>query len=215
LEAIQTIGEPLTDDVRQRIETAFGAPTRNLYSATEFGSIASPCPTGSGLHVHSESVLAEVLDGADQPCQPGTTGRLVLTSLTNFITPFIRYEILDEATLAIGPCPCGRGLPLWTRVDGRRHPMLHLPGGRRKASTGLMLGMRQIGGVHQFQVVQMRDSVLVNVVPSQAWTSEHIVRIRAFVQTEVESPCRVDVVQYKSIPKPASGKIKIIEVEDT
>ena len=97
-------------------------PVKNLYSTTEAGYIASPCPSGTGLHVHSENVIAEVLDERDRPCAPGQTGRLVFTTLHNFLAPFIRYDILDEVTLASEPCPCGRGLPLWTRVEGRRHP---------------------------------------------------------------------------------------------
>jgi hypothetical protein len=57
------------------------------------------------------------------------------------------HEILDDVTLAAGPCPCGRGLPLLTRIDGRRHPLLHLPGGARKAISGLYLEIRKVGGI--------------------------------------------------------------------
>jgi phenylacetate-coenzyme A ligase PaaK-like adenylate-forming protein len=116
--------------------------------------MASPCPSGAGLHVHAENILAEVLDADGRPCRPGETGRLVFTSLHNLLNPFIRYDILDEVTLATEPCPCGRGFPLWTAVDGRRHPLFHLPNGGRKATTGLMLVVRQVGGMRQFQIVQ-------------------------------------------------------------
>src|SRR5262245_8725216 len=92
LRAIQSLGESLDDDVRQCIEESFGVPVKNLYSSTEAGYVASPCPLGHGLHVHAESVLAEVLDADDRPCLPGQTGRLVLTTLHNFVTPFIRYD---------------------------------------------------------------------------------------------------------------------------
>ena len=57
LRSIQAIGEPLPQEVRDRIESAFGVPVKNLYSSTETGYIASPCPLGQGLHVHSENVL--------------------------------------------------------------------------------------------------------------------------------------------------------------
>lgn len=145
LEIIQTIGEPLTSELKKRLETVFNVKTKNLYSTNETGYVASSCPTGEGLHVHSENVYAEVLNTKNQPCKPGETGRLVITSLTNFANPFIRYDILDTVTLADQPCSCGRGLPLWKYVEGRRHPMLFLKGGKRKISTGLMLGIRKIG----------------------------------------------------------------------
>ena len=126
--------------------------------------------------------LIEVLDGQDQPCLPGQTGRVVLTALHNFLSPFIRYELLDEATLAPGPCPCGRGLPLLTRVLGRRHPLFHLPGGRRKIVTSLYQEVRRTGGCHQFQIIQRDvEHVVVRVVPDQSWTVEHPERLRKVI----------------------------------
>jgi phenylacetate-CoA ligase len=214
LETIQAIGEPLPDELRLRIEAAFGVPVKNLYSTMEAGFMASQCPEGHGLHVHSENILAEVLDEHNLPCAPGETGRLVFTTLHNFVAPFIRYEVLDDVTLAPGPCPCGRGLPLWSRVDGRQHPMLVLPSGARRSSIGLTLGLRQIGGVLQFQFVQRAvEYVVVRVVPSSAWTSEHAARMKACVQAEFESPIRVDVEVLPFLPRPASGKLKLASVE--
>ena len=214
LEAIQAIGEPLAPATQQRIEAGFGVPVKNLYSTTECGYIASPCPDGHGLHVHSENVFVEVLDANDQSCKPGQTGRLVFTSLHNFITPFVRYEIMDDVTLADGPCPCGRGLPLWTNVDGRRHPMLHLPDGRRKSSMGITLGIRKVGGVHQFQIIQRSpEHVILRVVPDRTWQAENPDLMRQVVHAEFESPIQVDVEQKEFLERPAGGKLKIVVVE--
>ena len=214
LEAIQAIGEPVTGEMRGLVEGAFGVPVKNLYSVTEGGYVASPCPGGHGLHVHSENFIVEVLKENGEPCAPGETGRVVLTSLHNFVNPFVRYDIQDYATLAPGPCPCGRGLPLWTKVDGRRHPMLYMPDGSRRISTGLMLGVRQVGGVRQFQIVQRPDgSVLVRVVPDPSWTPEHEARIVTLVQEEVG---RSDTVVEKlpALEKTGGGKLRIIVVEE-
>src|SRR5262249_5890041 len=98
LRAILSIGETLTEETRGRIEAGFGVPVKNTYSCVEAGYLASPCPEGHGLHVHAENVLLEVLDDDGQPCPPGQAGRGVLTTLHNFLTPFIRYEIGDAAT---------------------------------------------------------------------------------------------------------------------
>jgi len=217
LRAIQAIGEPLPPPVRRRIESGFGTPVHNLYSTTEGGYMASPCPSGSGLHVHAENVLAEVLDADGRPCRPGETGRLVFTSLHSFLIPYIRYDILDDVTLSTRPCPCGRGLPLWTAVDGRRHPLFHLPDGSRKASTGLMLGVRKVGGVRQFQVVQKAvDLVVVRVVPSREWDQGNVGRIRQAVQDDMGASMRVEVEQREWLERPTGGKLRIVvnELED-
>lgn len=213
LELIQIIGEPLTPAIKERIEAAFKVPVHNLYSTNETGYIASSCPSGHGLHVHAENVFTEVLGTNDQPCKPGETGRLVMTSLTNFANPFIRYDIIDDVTLADGPCPCGRGLPLWKHVDGRRHPMLFLANNRRKVSTGIMLGIRQIGGIHQFQVIQHSiDSFTLRVVPNHEWTEGHGRKMIQCIQEEMEASVHVDIKESAVIERP-NGKLKIIVVE--
>jgi phenylacetate-CoA ligase len=179
--------------------------------------MASPCPSGAGLHLHAESILAEVLDAEDRPCRPGETGRLVFTCLHSLLCPFIRYDILDEVTLAPGPCGCGRGLPLWTAVDGRRVPLLHRFDGGRVTSLGLVLAIRQAGGVHQFQIVQTaRDRVVVRVVPSLAWSAEHGKRMQWAVQDALGAGMRVDVEQREWLERPGGGKLRIVvnQLED-
>ena len=214
LRAIQALGESLPAAVRQRIEAGFGVPVKNVYSTTETGYVASPCPLGHGLHVHAENVLAEVLDADNRPCLPGQTGRLVLTSLHGFLTPFVRYDILDDVTLANGPCPCGRGLPLWTHVDGRRLPLMHLPGGGRKSVLGIILGVRRVGGVHQFQFIQRKaDHAVLRVVPDRTWQPDFVERMQRVIQDEFEASIRVDVEVKDCLERPRGGKLNIAIIE--
>jgi phenylacetate-CoA ligase len=83
-------------------------------------------------------VILEVLDEAGQMCPPGATGRVVLTTLHNFLAPFLRYDIMDEAVVGPARYACGRGLPTLVRVVGKRIIMLQLPGGRAKTSSDLV-----------------------------------------------------------------------------
>ena len=211
LRAIQNVGETLTPAARSKIESVFGVPVHDLYSTTEAGYMSSPCPSGAGFHVHAENILAEVLDSEDRPCLPGQTGRLVFTSLHSFLCPFIRYDILDEVTLADGPCPCGRGLPLWTAVEGRRHPLFHLPDGGRKSSQGITLRIRQVGGAHQFQIIQKAaDLVHLRVVPSRAWNPATADRMMRVVKDELGPSVRVDVEELEELERPGGGKLRIV-----
>jgi len=119
LRAIQSISATLTPDAQATIESAFGVPVKNTYSCTEGGYLASPCPQGHGWHVHAENVLLEVLDEEGQPGQPGQSGRVYVTHLHNLRGPFVRYELGDQATPGPTQCPCGRGLPLLTHIQGK------------------------------------------------------------------------------------------------
>ena len=214
LSAIQAISETLTDEAQTKIETAFRAPVKNLYSCAEAGYLASPCPAGHGLHVHAENVILEILDDADQPCQSGETGRVVLTILHNFRTPFIRYDIGDVATLAPMPCQCGRGLPLLTRVHGKVRPHFRLAGGRWKHSSDLVHAITTVGGHHQHQVVQKAiDHVIVRIVPNCAWTGDHNQRLIQAVRVFFESPVNVQLELKERLEPLPGGKLQSMVCE--
>jgi phenylacetate-CoA ligase len=209
LSVIQAISETLTEDAQTRIEAAFQAPVKNLYSCAEAGYLASPCPAGYGLHVHAENVIMEILDDADQPCKAGETGRVVLTILHNFRTPFIRYEIGDVATLAPEPCPCGRGLPLLTRVHGKVRPHFRLIGGRRKHSSDLVHAITTVGGHHQHQVIQKAlDQVIVRIVPNLDWTADHGRNLIDAVHVFFEAPVTVQLETKQRLELLAGGKLQ-------
>jgi phenylacetate-CoA ligase len=214
LRMIQAISETLSEPTQKRIESAFGVPVKNTYSCSEAGYVASPCPDGQGLHVHAENVLVEVLDTQGLPCAPGQTGRVVLTTLQNFLCPFIRYEIADEAEVGAERCACGRGLPLLNRVLGKERPVLQLPDGRVKHSSALTIGLWRAGGFHQFQVCQReRDYVVVRLVPDRTWTEEHASRVTRAVHDFFEAPVRVQLELSERFELPRSGKLLAVVSE--
>ena len=209
LKAILAISDTLGEETQKSIEDAFGVPVKNTYSCAEAGYLASPCPAGHGLHVHAENVLLEVLDETGQPCGPGETGQVYLTHLHNYRGPFIRYEVGDEATVGAETCPCGRGLPLLARVQGKNSPMFHLADGRRKSSAILARMVRKLGGHWQHQVVQKAaDRVLVRLASDGSWTEKHAEELRRIVQEFFETPLRVDVEIHDHLSVPASGKFQ-------
>jgi phenylacetate-CoA ligase len=209
LRGIQTISEHLSDEVRARAETAFGVPIKDTYSCVEAGYLASPCPLGHGLHVHAENVLLEVLDETGRPCGPAQTGRVFITTLHNFQTPFVRYELMDDVTLGPGPCPCGRGLPLLTRVLGKQRPRFSLRDGRQKSSVDLVVALEKIAGIRQFQVTQSAlDQVVVRVAAGPAWSAEEASRVRRHVADFFEGQAQVGLVVTDRIAPPPSGKLQ-------
>src|SRR5690606_36464707 len=111
-----------------------GLPARVLdtYGCQEAGKLALACPEGR-YHVCVESVLLEIIDDAGAPVGPGGEGWVVITSLFNYATPFIRYRLGDRAVAGDGePCPCGRTLPVIARILGCARNMLVMPDGSRR-----------------------------------------------------------------------------------
>ncbi len=121
------ISEQLTVGMRRRISTTFSAPLQQNYGLNEIGIVASRCPEGGRYHVHTEHCLVEIVDDNGQPCRPGETGRILVTTLTNSAMPLIRYDTGDLAEATDGPCPCGRSLPTFGEIKGRYSRIAFLP----------------------------------------------------------------------------------------
>lgn len=151
LREVAVYGEVLTPEVRDACGRVWGVPVVDMYSSQEVGYLALQCPESERYHVQTESVLVEVIDDDGRPCPPGRVGRVVVSTLHNFATPLLRYELGDYAEVGDG-CSCGRALPVLARVAGRQRNMWTLPGGER---TWPIFGLRQWGGLEPIKQLQM------------------------------------------------------------
>ena len=59
-------------------------------------------------------------------CAVGESGRVVISHLSNWVMPFLNYELGDRAALG-PPCPCGRGFPTIQALEGRTSEALQTP----------------------------------------------------------------------------------------
>src|SRR5207248_3298331 len=77
--------------MRTLIERVFQAPVFETYGSREFMLIGAECDKHTGLHLVPENHVVEVVDELGQPTPPGEEGNVVITDLTNYGMPFIRY----------------------------------------------------------------------------------------------------------------------------
>jgi phenylacetate-CoA ligase len=153
LRQVRTFGETVRPELRRQCNESWGVPLVDMYTSIETGYIALQCPGHEHYHVQSENVLVEILDDDGQPCAPGEIGRVVVTTLHNFATPLIRYEIMDYAEVG-EPCPCGRGLPVIKRVVGRERNIAVYPDGRRFYPSFPASAWADIAPIRQIQLIQ-------------------------------------------------------------
>ncbi|MCH9053321.1 MAG: phenylacetate--CoA ligase family protein [Proteobacteria bacterium] len=213
LREVATMGEILEPSVRAACERVWGVRVVDAYSAQEVGIIASQCPESPHYHVQSESVLAEILDGDGKPCAPGETGRLVVTDLHNFAMPLIRYEIGDYAEPG-GPCPCGRGLPVITRILGRTRNMLTLPSGDRIWPAYSKALREALPRLRQAQLVQRTlDEIEVRLVVASPLTPREEDRARAALGKALSDAFAYRFVYVDEIPRSPGGKFEEVKSE--
>lgn len=208
LDAILTVGEVLTDDIREACRAAFGARIIDSYGCQEMGKVAIECEVSGQYHVCASNVLVEVTDDDGRQVAPGEVGKVVLTSLHNYAMPFIRYEIGDYARLGAGYCSCGRSLPLLTEILGRKRNMLVLPDGGRLWLPGRVLA--EIAGFvplkRQRIVQEAPDLLRLLYVPMPGGKPVQLDSLEAHIRKAVHPLMRIVVQPVDALPRSAGGK---------
>lgn len=209
LVGVRTLGESSSPDLRSLCRAAWGVPLVDMYTCQEAGYLALQCPEHEHLHVQSENVLLEVVDDSGRPCAPGEIGRVLITSLANFATPLIRYELGDYAELG-EPCACGRGLPVVRQVMGRFRNLLTLPDGRRRWPVlGNEGRLREIAPIQYMQMVQTApDSITVRLVMARPLNEPELRELTAYIQGNLGYPFHLEFEYVDDIRNPANGKVE-------
>lgn len=131
LKLVELYGEMVYPYQRKIIEEAFDCKVINHYGMREFGVMSYECPEGK-MHAWDDDLFFEVLnDGI--PVEDGTSGELVVTSLTNPIMPLIRYRVGDLVKLNLNEeyCGCCKSGLLLVPTTGRISQFLRTPTDRK------------------------------------------------------------------------------------
>ena len=209
-----TTAELLSKTVRKFINSVFETKIFDLYGCGEFGTIAWECKEHAGYHMDIDGVVVEfVKDG--EAAAPGERGEIVCTGLHNYAMPLIRYKVGDVGVPSDEQCPCGRGLPLIKRVDGRTNDLIILPSGRILSNLALLNVMHQIYGdksnISRFRIIQeKRDEFKVYIVKGKTFTSETLRQIEKKLGKLLDGDVRIETIVVDTIPPDKSGKLRSV-----
>lgn len=209
IEATVATGSSLLNHTRELVAENFGASVIETYGSQEVGLIAIPCPESGLMHVCADHVIVEVLDDGGNPVGPGETGRIVVTSLFNYATPLLRYELGDLVQTADAPCTCGRTFPALQGVIGRIRKSLVFSDGTRVRPHAIVIAATdtELLPARQFQIVQTgTDSFEIRYVPLETGRLPDIGTIRQRFREMVHPAVGITLLPVKQIPRAANGK---------
>jgi phenylacetate-CoA ligase len=204
---------PTEADVRV-IGRAFRCPVRHRYGCHELGFIAQSCPDQPAvLHSIGDHLIVRVVMDEGGNAAPGASGRVVVTDLSNWVMPFINYDLGDRAT-AGAACACGRGLPTIMQVEGRSGEVIRTLDGRIMPPTALGLNKfpRALKYLWEYQAIQTApDTVVFRVVPTPRFTAEFCRELETWLAGVLGPGMRGTVETVDQIPAERSGKRLIIK----
>jgi len=204
-------GDALTPEARERLEQAFGARVINTYGSYEFNLIGFPCPKADRFHTCDNSVIVEVLSGAE-PALVGERGEVVVTGLHSWAMPLIRYRQGDLAVRGPDNCTCGWPFGSIERLDGRSADTIHLPGdGRLHVFELVMPWWDRHRWVGRYQVVQETPTAIRLVIqPSRPPTTEEVDDVRRGSQGVLGEVAKLDVELTDQIQTPPGSKFRLV-----
>ena len=205
LRLVFTVAETVDDGLRERARRTLGVEIADNYGATE-GFIAWQCPQGS-YHINAEHVLVELVDDAGHHVAPGEMGRVLITTLENYLMPLVRYDLSDYAIAAAGTCRCGRTLPLLGRILGRKRVMFRRADGRIYFPYVLIDTLRLTPGMRQYQLVQVAaEAFRVRYVADTVLDSTTQSRIRSEFQAILDTRVTIEFDRITEFARTRSGK---------
>lgn len=148
-----TGGELLTDEIRNKLINKFNCYVQTHYSCTEAGEIACECEE-KHLHINEDWVIVEPVDKNNNPVPYGTlSDKVLITNLSNYIQPFIRYELTDRVIVHNEKCKCGKNT-CWLEIEGRTDDILEFANGILIAPMSFYKILQEVKELKRFQLVQ-------------------------------------------------------------
>ncbi len=200
LQGVACTAEVMRLEVRQRIIETLGVDNVfDQYGLNDGGLLAVEGAEHDGLHVFFHRGILEILDNDNRQIHVlKQSGRAVATCISNYATPFVRYETGDMVHWqSKEPAPSGIGWPRIGPVDGRTGDVIYLPSGRSIAMPGLTLVMRWLDGLRQYQFIQTDANIVIARLDKDIGFKFTEAEVIAFLQQKIAHEINWQVVWGK------------------
>ena len=208
--SIIPISETMPEGVRAQLSEQFRCPVQSWYSNEENGVMGIQERDSASYYINSESYYYEILKmDSDERAADGELGRVVITDLTNYAFPIIRYDNGDTA-VAHREKKGDRFRLYLDEIYGRRSDQLYDTEGNVVTPYVITNNLWNVEGVRQYRFLQLgpREYELrLNGDKDKMDVEDMLSRIKPAFGEDAE----IEVTYVDEIPVLASGKRKYIE----
>ncbi len=212
--AILSTGEPLSVNQKKLFEQTYKCPVFDMYGSREVGNTSSECEEHDGMHIAMETSYVEFVQD-NKEVEYSTEGEMLITDLTNFAFPLIRYAINDYGIPMKEPCKCGRGLVRMDKALGRLSDVLYKQDGTKVLSHILGIALTMEGPpIGQMQFIQKTyTDFVVKITNKPEPTQEIFDFINKEMKLLLGDSLNIVIEVVDKIPKEKSGKFRFVKCE--
>ncbi|MGB7948650.1 MAG: AMP-binding protein, partial [Candidatus Binatia bacterium] len=203
--------------MRRKIHAAWGAPIVEFYAASEALYIAVKDRNAHDeMDVIEELNIIEVLDADHRAVSPREQGRVVLTSLLNYVLPVLRYELGDYVELGKARSDSPAMAATIRSVKGRVNDALPvvLKDGRQDSIHPLVLPI-YVPGLEKIQFISRHpDRVQIEYVGQGDLEAPLRYEFQKILDMKGAAGTSFSVRRVSQIANdPETGKFRLIQVE--
>ncbi|MCP8940103.1 hypothetical protein NK718_16370 [Alsobacter sp. SYSU M60028] len=198
------IAEGVPEELRKTCES-IGVTFVSTYSCEEVGVVGAQCRTQPDcFHVATSNVIVEESDDKVE-VDGKALGRLLVTHLHGYATPFIRYDVGDLGTIQES-CPCGHDGPVVTNLFGRLLSSVKRRDGTRASLYVRGQEMQRVHPLREFRIRQTALDLIEMDVVSDEPTPEGALKLADYVRAVAGEEFRVearfvDAIDWGPSPK--------------
>ena len=203
-------GEGCSPSFRDRVEKKWSCPALFYYGSLEAGPMAIECQQKGGYHITNGHIFMEVVERkTGEPVAPGELGMIVVTELTRWASPLIRYQTGDIGYIDDKKCECGLELPRMG-LRGRDEDQVAV---REKVYSPffieeLLMQIPEVGNwyelVTRVEKLLVRTELMPGVAPSQAIGE----KIQLQLLKKAGIPAEVNFVT--GLPRPGGKTARVV-----
>lgn len=209
IKSITPISEAMPPDVRKQLQEQFKCTVSSVYGAEEFGTIGIQLNNSDEYYMDTSGFYYEVLKmEEDIPAEDGEPGRLVITDLSNYAFPLIRYENGDVVVRRTVKMGGGEYKQYFTQIYGRKSDLLYDTNGEVISPFLLTNKMWGIENISQWKFIQTGMKTYRFVINGKQADEAYI---RSLVCEELGKDAEISFEYVDEIPVLNSGKRKYIE----
>lgn len=220
-ESLISYGDKLFDRYKENFARAFKNPIIiNTYGCAE-GLLMACKVDNPYYYIMSPHVFIEIIDDEGKSLKDGERGHIVVTCLSNFAMPIIRYKLGDLGIILPkkdNPKNTKFNYPLLKEITGRETDVIIAPNGNTliiHSFTGIIEFYEEI---KQFKVVQIsKNSLIIEYISKSAGqiSLKMQIEIERKLLKLVDNSMEIHFIQVKNIPPSPSGKPQIIEIRNS